>query len=754
MAIFSYDRITSARAGSNLVGTTAADGTVWVANSVQSAATVVTSAGRVRGTSGSGSGASPTLPDTPPGADYPVGCVFDVLSVISQFWNVEARALTSSVTNYIAQYTGSAVQLYAQKPGINAGAGYLQIGSSVSYVPPVSGSFLLIVSPVGTTISGYLFDYTQAKWLKPDGTFQTSKIAYTSGTDSNVTAAGSPGFAVAQTVTPSDSTGAQLREFFAGSGIVPGVATGGSVTSTTAAATATDCFGDNPGFTYQWYRSTSSGTLGSAVSGQTSLALSDSGLSPSTNYWYTLQYTDAAANTAVSNQVEVTTSAGSSPGLTCSPTSGSVVDASTTLAITPTLSNSSAALTASVSGGGTISTPSPTSGVAITYTPPTTGSGTATVTFTDATDDLTATCTVAYAPAPTVITITQAMLIDNLATGTATDNGESHILCSCNSIVPISTDHTAISFVVHKSINETVNGRIGLRINGVDSASIAVPSLGSNTLSITLSSQTGYVSGTNSVDLVMGSQSLISSTVEGTYPVSISGSGGTFLTMRTPSVGSGRVVVYGDSIATGAYALFTDGSTPAFMLAGWPALVRAQLGDGFVATEAYGSRQLSSDVTSSATTLATHLATGHVGNSGTHFYVINIGTNDYGIGGISASTFGTRYGLLLDAILAADAAAVVIAISPTIRTTETANGAGSTLDNFRSAIASQVSSRTTFARYYNGKNIFLSSDITDSGVHPGTAGQAKIANFVLGILQTYGFGGSGGGTQIPIFIDG
>jgi hypothetical protein len=91
-------------------------------------------------------------------------------------------------------------------------------------------------------------------------------------------------------------------------------------------------------------------------------------------------------------------SAGAGAALVVSPTSGTAVDTSTTVSITPTLTGSVASLAASVSGGGTLSTATPTSGTAFTYTPPTTGSGTATVTVTDTTDSLTATCTITYAP--------------------------------------------------------------------------------------------------------------------------------------------------------------------------------------------------------------------------------------------------------------------------------------------------------------------------------------------------------------------
>jgi hypothetical protein len=93
--------------------------------------------------------------------------------------------------------------------------------------------------------------------------------------------------------------------------LAAGTATAGSVTTTTAAATATDASGGTTPYAYQWYRSTGSGTLGSAVSGQTTRTLADTGLSPSTAYYYTLRYADAASATVDSNQVAATTSASS-----------------------------------------------------------------------------------------------------------------------------------------------------------------------------------------------------------------------------------------------------------------------------------------------------------------------------------------------------------------------------------------------------------------------------------------------------------
>lgn len=74
----------------------------------------------------------------------------------------------------------------------------------------------------------------------------------------------------------------------------------------TAAATG----GTGP-YTYQWYRSTSNGFTpgaGNAISGATSLTLTDSGLTAGTTYYYKVRATDAVAATADSPQSTLATS--------------------------------------------------------------------------------------------------------------------------------------------------------------------------------------------------------------------------------------------------------------------------------------------------------------------------------------------------------------------------------------------------------------------------------------------------------------
>ncbi len=104
------------------------------------------------------------------------------------------------------------------------------------------------------------------------------------------------------------------------------------------------------------------------------------------------------------------------PALTLVESGTTAVDGGASVNLTATPTNSSAAISASVSGGGAISTRSPASGVPFTYNPPGTGTGTGTavVTVVDATDNLTRTASIGYAPGP-VMTLAPA----NAVTGTA-----------------------------------------------------------------------------------------------------------------------------------------------------------------------------------------------------------------------------------------------------------------------------------------------------------------------------------------------
>lgn len=85
-----------------------------------------------------------------------------------------------------------------------------------------------------------------------------------------------------------------------------------SVGSTTASLSSAAATGGTAPYTYQWYRSTSSGFSpggGNIITGATSLTLSDSGLQPGTPYYYKVVATDSGSVTGTSAQLEIITTA-------------------------------------------------------------------------------------------------------------------------------------------------------------------------------------------------------------------------------------------------------------------------------------------------------------------------------------------------------------------------------------------------------------------------------------------------------------
>ncbi len=84
-----------------------------------------------------------------------------------------------------------------------------------------------------------------------------------------------------------------------------------SVGPTTASLVSAAATGGTGPYTYQWYRSTTSGFspgAGSLISGATSLTLNDTGLIPNTQYYYKVVATDSGAVSGTSAQLGAQTS--------------------------------------------------------------------------------------------------------------------------------------------------------------------------------------------------------------------------------------------------------------------------------------------------------------------------------------------------------------------------------------------------------------------------------------------------------------
>lgn len=92
--------------------------------------------------------------------------------------------------------------------------------------------------------------------------------------------------------------------------LTAGVASLTAITDTTATLTATAATAGTTPYTYQWYRSTTSGFSpgsGNILTGQTSLVLNDTGLIPNTTYYWILAVSDASPTTVDYAQVTALT---------------------------------------------------------------------------------------------------------------------------------------------------------------------------------------------------------------------------------------------------------------------------------------------------------------------------------------------------------------------------------------------------------------------------------------------------------------
>lgn len=258
---------------------------------------------------------------------------------------------------------------------------------------------------------------------------------------------------------------------------------------------------------------------------------------------------------------------------------------------------------------------------------------------------------------------------------------------------------------------------IGVFVDGVHNQSVLAPASGAFASRITLPA------GSKTLSFVNGLQSSPTqslSAVVGTFVTSIWSS----VPMTEVAASSAnRIVVYGDSICVGANA-----TSP--VEEGWVQLVRAAHSPDSLAVEGFGFRSLYLDA-SDSTARAIFVAKMAAYNPTTIW--LAIGTNDYGLNKWTAASFGTAYAAILDGLHAAIPGASIYCQTPIVRTTETANAFGSTLDDYRAQIATAVSTRTAYATLVDGTAILTTGDLAD-GVHPTTAGHALYAAAVIAEL--------------------
>lgn len=216
------------------------------------------------------------------------------------------------------------------------------------------------------------------------------------------------------------------------------------------------------------------------------------------------------------------------------------------------------------------------------------------------------------------------------------------------------------------------------------------------------------------------------------YQVAVYGSLPTLV--PNPSV-SDRLVIYGDSIPTGALA-----TVPSEL--GWPALLRASGEAGRVSLETWGGRALWDDAGNvggygfpNLTDLAQRLV-GLLFSATTRRIWINVGFNDYspGFNHWNAASYETALASLFDAIHAQDPSAQVFGQSMIITGQETtANAFGDVPPDYRAAMFSAASGRS-WVTPVDGLTLMSVGNLAPGGVHPTTAGHAQIHSNVVGLL--------------------
>lgn len=282
----------------------------------------------------------------------------------------------------------------------------------------------------------------------------------------------------------------------------------------------------------------------------------------------------------------------------------------------------------------------------------------------------------------------------------------------------LTTTATEIEVTSHNDVFSVFPNyaRLGVFVNGVYNQSVRLPANGVNVNRIQLPA------GSKTVQIVNGLQSRPNAAlpVIGSFLKSLRSNAE--MTQTFPAV-TNRLLIYGDSISVGSDA------SPIAEKA-WVQQVRTASGSNSVALEGWGFRSLHEDAADS-TKRAAFVA--KLAAYAPAKIWLAIGTNDYGLNKWSAASFGAAYAALLDDLRAALPATAIYCQTPLLRTTETANASGSTLANYRSQIATAVSSRTAFATLVDGTAIMTTASLVD-GIHPTTAGHNLYAAAVISQL--------------------
>lgn len=353
--------------------------------------------------------------------------------------------------------------------------------------------------------------------------------------------------------------------------------------------------------------------------------------------------------------------------------------------------------------------------------------------------------TVTDAPTPTTtnVTVTNSNLWYNGYDGTGTPQQSTFAAWK------FTTAATLLNITGNTTLYTSVPGqcRLGLRVDGVDYAPyLSFTANGSKTFNCYLAE------GTKTIEIITGGQSEPSGTILGSFIDSIQMIGNDFDPAYTliPPSSEKKLLVYGDSISSGFESSVVERN-------GYVPRLR-YLFSRNVHLEGHGFRTLNDDCATSGarTTFAARLA-----SYDPKYIWLAIGTNDYGLNAWSAASFGTAYADLLDKLNAALPGVKIFCQTPLQRispSAETANGSGNTLTDYRTQIATAVSTRTSYCTLVDGAaGAFIpDSSIHTDGLHVSTNGHIFYAEAIRRKVYGATIGSTGatiitgaGTTKIP-----
>jgi lysophospholipase L1-like esterase len=291
-----------------------------------------------------------------------------------------------------------------------------------------------------------------------------------------------------------------------------------------------------------------------------------------------------------------------------------------------------------------------------------------------------------------------------------------HLETSVFAHADFTTTASLIRLSAYNTIRSTFGAStdLGVYIDGVYLGNASPAADGASTHTIVLPT------GSKTVSITNGLQSKPVATLLGTFLKTIEANAPLTQTNLTPA---NRLVIYGDSIASGYQGSPLTGSA-------WVTKVRTASGSDSVAVEAWGYRSLYDDCANG--TLRAAFVSLIAAYAPAKIWLA-IGTNDYGLNKWSAASFGAAYAALLDDLHTALPSATIYCQTPILRTTETANGSGSTLGDYRTQIGTAQSTRSSYATLVDGTAFMTTASLTD-GIHPSTAGHALYSNAVATAL--------------------